>query len=268
MAASSSGTWPRSTGSHPAWATRASSVGRLLSRICPGRSGSAPVTSSSPVEITPTRGRGWATTSATPSDASTPTAGGRHLVADAEHHARRPAGPRRRPAGGCRARPPPRCARRARRRAARSARPSRPRRRRRASGAPVKMRIASPGRSGTVGRVPGRHLGHHRQGDRSRGGVGRADGVAVHGGVGERRDRLGATTSPASTSPTASCGRDRPRRQRRAAVEDVGERLVERDHVVRGAQTMPRRRTTSARNSANSGPRSSRSSASSTVARR
>ena len=63
---SSSPTIPRSTGSHPSCRTRARREWRLASRIFPGRSGTPDSTSSSPVESTPTRGRGWTTTSATP----------------------------------------------------------------------------------------------------------------------------------------------------------------------------------------------------------
>ena len=48
------------------WATSASSVARFESRICPGPSGRPASTSSSPVDSTPTRGRGWASTSVTP----------------------------------------------------------------------------------------------------------------------------------------------------------------------------------------------------------
>ena len=72
MAASSSRMRPRSTACQPFWATSASSVARFESRICPGASGRPASTSSSPVDSTPTRGRGWASTSVTPIPASTP----------------------------------------------------------------------------------------------------------------------------------------------------------------------------------------------------
>ena len=63
MSASRSAAMPRSTPSNPAWATKASRVWRLESRIWPRRSSAGPSTSSSPVESTPTRGRGQAATS-------------------------------------------------------------------------------------------------------------------------------------------------------------------------------------------------------------
>ena len=59
---SSSPTIPRSMPSHPSRRTRARRVWRLASRILPGGSGPDPEKSSSPVESTPTRGRGWTST--------------------------------------------------------------------------------------------------------------------------------------------------------------------------------------------------------------
>ncbi len=72
MSGSRSGAMPRSTPSKPASASRPSSVHRLVSRIWPRRSGPPSSDSSSPVDSTPTRGRGWATTSYAPMPASTP----------------------------------------------------------------------------------------------------------------------------------------------------------------------------------------------------
>ena len=62
-------------------------------------------------------------------------------------------------------------------------------------------------------------------------------------------------------------------RLHRHRCKDVLQSVVQRDHpAIRSqpdwVQAMPSRRTTSARNSRNSGPRSSRRNASSTVARR
>ena len=72
MAASSSRTSPRSTASKPLSATNERRVSRLESRIWPGCSGEPSSTSSSPVEITPTRGRGTTDTSRSPTVASSP----------------------------------------------------------------------------------------------------------------------------------------------------------------------------------------------------
>ena len=57
-ASSSSCTSPRSTGTAPACSTSARSMSLLASRISPGARGRSSVTSSSPVERTPTRSRG------------------------------------------------------------------------------------------------------------------------------------------------------------------------------------------------------------------
>src|SRR6478609_397440 len=75
-AASSSRPIPRSIASAPASATNPNNIGRLESRICPGANSPAPSRNSSPVEITPTRIRGYAGTSTKPSEASTPRCAG------------------------------------------------------------------------------------------------------------------------------------------------------------------------------------------------
>ena len=188
-------------------------------------------------------------TSATPSDASTPRRAGVELVAGAEHDVAGLHVVAGGPHVGARVDRHVDRARLDRRRAARcrstittASAPS-------GSGAPVMIRIASPGRSGRSAGCAGGHLGRRPAGSTGRGGRCRRPGTAypsmavlANGGTASV-----ATTSPASTSPTAASAGDGPRRQGRAAVEDVGERLVERDHVGQGAQTMPRRRTTSAR---------------------
>ena len=92
-APSSSPTIPRSTGSHPSWRTRARRECRLASRMPPGPRGSPASTSSSPVDSTPIRGRGWTTTSVDT------------LVGQAPEVGRRERRARRRPR--CRRRPRP-----------------------------------------------------------------------------------------------------------------------------------------------------------------
>ena len=190
MASSSSRTCPRSTGVNPASATRASSVGRLLSRIWPGCSGAGPTTSSSPVDSTPTRGRRERRHRGDAERRQHADPGGRDLVARRQHllaglqvlaH-----GPqvgagvdRHLDADG-----------------AAAVEPLGPLDHDDGVGAvgdggagedPHRL----PGPEQPVGRVPGRHLRHHGQGDGRAGDVGGPHRVAVHGGVGERRDGLG-----------------------------------------------------------------------------
>jgi hypothetical protein len=138
---------------NPASAAMASNVGRLLSRIWPGRNAPGPDTSSSPVDMTPTRGRGWARTSATPSEASTPTRPG--VISSPADSTTSP---------GLRSSPTslrwvpastaasmrtdlPLSSRSVRSTMTTASAPS-------GSGAPVKMRIASPGPSGRVAGCP------------------------------------------------------------------------------------------------------------------
>ena len=85
-------------------------------------------------------------------------------------------------------------------------------------GAPVMIRIASPGPTGTVGACPAGSSPTtcSRTGAPAAApdGVGGAHRVAVHRGVRERRDRLaGDDVGSASTSPSASRQRRRPRSQ-------------------------------------------------------
>jgi hypothetical protein len=80
MAASSSPTRPRSTGTNPEAATSANRVGRFESRTWPGASGAPASTSSSPVDSTPTRGRRCTATVEPPTLASTPSRPGVRTV--------------------------------------------------------------------------------------------------------------------------------------------------------------------------------------------
>ena len=142
-------------------------------------------------------------------------------------------------------------------------------------GAPVMIRIASPGPTGIVGAAPAGRSPTTRSRTRRRfgraRGVGGADRVPVHRGVRERRDRLRwSTTSAASTSPSASRPRPRDRGERRDRRR--GSRAcasLERDerHVTRLLEPALAH-DARARNAASSGPRSGRSSASSMLARR
>ena len=235
--ASSSRAMPRSTGSHAGSASSASSIGRFESRILPGRERDRSPRSSSPVESTPTRGRGYAGTVA---DAEARE----HAEVRRAEHACPARTPRRRPRG--------------RRRRARTWSPAR--RRVRDEHAVVAVALGALDHHDRVGAVGHRRAGHdadrlagadRRPSARARpasspttrsrtgaprpraGGVGGAHRVAVHRGVGERRDRLGrATTGSASTRPSAS--RERRRRPASSAVdraEDRGLDLGERDHA-------------------------------------
>ena len=142
----------------------ASSVGRLLSRICPGRSGPVPTDQL-------VAGRQHADPRPGMGDHLVDPERRQHAQASrgqprrpAEHDARRPAGRRRPPARGCRARPPPRCARRGRRRS-RSVRStmttaSAPVGHRRAGDDPHRLARAQR----PVGGVTGGDLGHHAAG--------------------------------------------------------------------------------------------------------
>lgn len=76
IVAVSSSAEPRSTGVNPSFSKRASRVGRFESRIFPGVSRAPAATSSSPVESTPTRGRGITRTSRTPALMRTPRCAG------------------------------------------------------------------------------------------------------------------------------------------------------------------------------------------------
>ena len=129
--------------------------------------------------------------------------------------------------------------------------------------------------------VPGREVAHHvqpdRRGVRRARGVGGPHRVAVHRGVRERRDLLARDDVGREHSPSASrtatdagagarhrlrgCGPGRPRVISTPSSDPPAARRV-RD------QMMPRRRRVSSRNFSVSGPRSSRSSASSMFARR
>ena len=84
-------------------------------------------------------------------------------------------------------------------------------------GAPVMIRIASPGADGRRRRPPGRQLADDPQRDRRRvgraGGVGGPHGVPVHRGVRERRDRLGRDDVGGEHEPERVDGRDPARRQ-------------------------------------------------------
>ncbi len=250
MAGSSSGTRPRSTGSHPAWATSASSVGRLVSRICPGRSGSGPVdqlvAGRQHADPRPRVGQRPRRRRATPA-----RRGGR---ASPRRRRRTPRSP------GCRSSPaartwvpgstatstrtarPPSSAlgpldhhdrvgavgqRRAGHDAHRLARPQR-----------AVGRVARPPPRPTTGRVDRRRRPCRRRGPRSR--PSRCWRTAA--------PPRSPTTSPASTSPTAASagtGRGASGAQRSRTWASASSSGITR---LTGAQTMPRRRTTSARN--------------------
>ena len=205
-AASSSRPMPRSTGSAPASATSASSIGRFESRICPGASSTGPSRSSSPVEITPTRARGYAGTS---------------VEAERAEHAEV-----RRTEHGARRRTPRRPRRGRRRRRARGQprldrqRDRAHRRHRRAAvrstitiasapsgiGAPVMIRIASPG-ADRDRRARGRPGGRPPRAGATGVGVGRA----------RRCRRPAPRTRPSRCSRTAAPARRRRCRPRARA---------------------------------------------------
>ena len=267
MPASSSPAMPRSTASQPASRERARSMGRLESRIRPGASGSgsSTATSSSPVESTPTRARRVTRTRATPMLASTP----------------RWAGPEQRPGREHRRAGDQVAARRPHMVAGRGDGPHQHAvavaggafhhhdrvgagRDRRAGHDPD--RLARPDRP--VGRPAGGQVAHHPQPHRRL--EGRADGVgglqrvAVHGRVGERRDRLLAADLLGQRQPVRGGERDRHRLE----GSDRGQDLLLHHSQGLEAHRRPWRRTSSARMPASSGPRSGRSRASSMLARR
>ena len=246
IASASSATRPRSTGVAPASATSASRVSRLESWIWPGPRVVPGGTSSSPVESTPTRGRGWACTSVAPMPASTPRCPGVSTS---------PAANTASPA--CRSSP-----------AARTCRPG-------ATSAWIATTAPSARRSvalhhhhrvgavghrragedahrlargqGAVGGVTGGHLGHDRQLDRGAlggaGGVGRLHRVPVHrrvrerGHVGRRGDGLGQHEA----GRLGPGHRQRARRQRRHPLEDEGPGLLQGDHARPSLRRCPAR---------------------------
>ena len=238
--ASSSGTRPRSIGSAPAAATRATSIGRFESRIWPRASGSPGGTSSSPVDSRPTRGRGTTVTSVRPTLASTPRWVGRSSV---------PAGTTTSPT--CTSSPAPRTAvpgltssvsstssgpaGRLRSTITTASAPS-------GIGAPVMIRIASPGPTGRSGAIPAIRVATTRsaggRGLARPGGVGGLHREAVHRRVHERRHRFERRDRLRGDAPDGVGQRHRPRRQPLARRQHRGLRLTERDHA-RNATTRP-----------------------------
>ena len=221
-------------------ATSARSIGRLESRISPGASSTGPSRSSSPVDSTPTRARGTADTVA---------------GAEAREHAevrRRPAPSRRENTVTPASRSPP--ARRTWSPAVAACRDRARRRRRRGAvrstmtiasapsgiGAPVMIRIASPGADGHGRRLAGRQLGDdrepHRRVLRRAGGVGGPHRVPVHRGVRERRHRLPGDDRLGEHEAESVVERRRPRGERGDRGEDLGLDVGERDHAADRSQ--------------------------------
>ena len=214
-AASSSRTRPRSTAcSRPGDQRRAASAGCSRGSD-PGASGAPPSTSSSPVDSTPTRGPGHdRARRRTPTLASTPRWAGREHGAGGQHDLAA-------------------CARRRRRGA---------RRRRPPTGRPIRTTAVAVGlgvlhhhdgvgarrqrraghdahglarlRPASVGAAPAARTPTTSQLDRRAGGVGGPHGVAVDGGVVERRDVLGrdATSSAVHAAERVAQGDGHERR--------------------------------------------------------